>query len=84
MLADLLKIITPETLAAAIKSNPTVVQLALQKFPAYNSFGDALSNHQQVVISNNLNKMDAFFKSEQGKTSLGLFAEEFVNFVEGK
>lgn len=84
MLADLLRIITPDTLAAAIKSNPTVIQLALQKFDAYNSFGNALSNNQQLVISNNLNKVDAFFKSEQGKTSLGLLAEEFVDFVEGK
>lgn len=82
MLADLIRIITPESLAAAIKSNPMVVQLALQKFDAYKSFGNALSDHQQVVISSNLNKMDAFFKSPQGRSSLGLLAEEFVDFVE--
>ena len=32
MLTDLLRIITPDALAQAIKANPKVVQAALQKF----------------------------------------------------
>ncbi len=81
MLADLLKIITPEALAAAIKSNPAVVQIALQKFEAYNSFGEALTIDQQICISNNLHKLNDFFKSTQGKSALGIIAEEFQRYV---
>lgn len=81
MLADLLKVITPEMLVAAIKSNPMVIQSALQKFEAYNSFGQALTVDQQICVSNNLHKLDDFFKSEGGKSSLGILAEEFQRFV---
>lgn len=81
MLADLLKVITPDMLVSAIKSNPIVIQSALQKFEAYKSFGQALTVDQQICVSNNLDKLDLFFKSEQGKSSLGILAEEFQRFV---
>lgn len=81
MLADLLKIVTPEALVQAMKSNPKVVQTALQKFEAYSSLGAALTVQQQVCISNNLNRLDAFFKSESGKASLNVLADEFMTFV---
>lgn len=81
MLADLFKIITPDALVQAMKSNPKVVQSALQKFEAYSSLGAALSVKQQVCISNNLNQLDAFFKSESGKTSLAVLADEFVEYI---
>ncbi|CAB4174098.1 hypothetical protein UFOVP961_23 [uncultured Caudovirales phage] len=81
MLADLLKIISPETLVHAIKSNPAVIQAALQKFDAYVSFGQAMTHDQQVCISNNLNQMSDFFKSESGRDSLAILAEEFQKFL---
>lgn len=81
MLTDLLRIITPDALAAAIKANPKVVQSALQKFESYASFGQAMSVQQQVCVSNNLNKLAPFFKTDAGKHSLNNLAEEFVNYV---
>lgn len=81
LLADLLKIVTPEAIVQALKSNPTVVQSALQKFDAYSSLGKALTVEQQVHISSNLDKLDKFFKSDKGKACLSLLAEEFVLFT---
>ena len=81
MLADLLRIITPDALAAAIKANPKIVQSALQKFESYASFGQAMSVQQQVCVSNNLDKLAPFFKTDAGKHSLNDLAEEFVSYV---
>lgn len=81
MLTNLLRIITPDALAAAIRDNPKVVQAALQKFEAYSSFGQAMTVQQQVCVSNNLDKLNSFFKTETGKDSLNIVAEEFVKFV---
>ena len=81
LLADLLKIVTPDAIAQAMKSNPVVVQAALQKFEAYSSLGRALTVPQQVCISNNLDKLDKFFKTDKGKACVSLLAEEFVLFT---
>jgi hypothetical protein len=81
MLTDLLRIITPEALAAAIRGNPKVVQSALQKFESYASFGQAMSVQQQVCVSNNLDKLSSFFKTDTGKGSLHALADEFVKYV---
>lgn len=81
MLTNLLRIITPDALAAAIRDNPKVVQAALQKFEAYSSFGQAMTVQQQVCVSNNLDKLNSFFKTDTGKDSLNIVAEEFVKFV---
>lgn len=81
MLDDLLKSISPDTLAHAIKSNPVVVQATLHKFKAYRSFGTAMTNEQQLVLSNNLDKLNDFFKSEEGKQAISIFADEFTKFV---
>ena len=81
MLTDLLRIITPEALAAAIRGNPKVVQSALQKFESYASFGQAMSVQQQVCVSNNLDKLATFFKTDAGKGKLNDLADEFVKYV---
>ena len=81
MLTDLLRIITPDALAAAIRGNPKVVQAALQKFESYASLGQAMTTQQQVCVSNNLGKLDTFFKSEVGKTSVQSLADNFVKYV---
>lgn len=81
MLIDLLRIITPEALAAAIRANPKIVQSALQKFEAYASFGQAMSVQQQVCVSNNLDKLALFFRTDAGKAKLHDLAEEFVKHV---
>lgn len=82
MLTDLLRIITPDALAAAIKSNPRVVQAALQKFESYSALGQAMTTHQQVCVSNNLNKLETFFKSDKGKESVQSLADNFVKYVD--
>jgi len=81
MLVELLRIITPDALAQALRANPKVVQSALQKFEAYSSFGQALNVQQQVCLSNNLDKLSSFFKSSQGKEHLAFLADEFVTYV---
>lgn len=81
MLTDLLRIITPEALAAAIRANPKVVQSALQKFESYASFGQAMSVQQQVCVSNNLDKLSNFFRTDAGKGKLNDLADEFVKYV---
>lgn len=81
MLADLLKVITPDMLVDAVRKNPVAVLSALQKFDTYISFGQALTVDQQVCLSMNLNKVNDFIRSEQGKTSLSLLAEEFMSYV---
>ena len=80
MLADILQNVTPDQLLYALKTNQSVVQMALFKIDAYKSFGSALTSEQQVYLSNNLNKLDSFFKSEAGKDSVSILAEEFVKF----
>jgi hypothetical protein len=80
MLDALLKMITPEELFSAIKSNPLIVQIALQKFEAYKAFGSALTDSQQVCISVNLDKLAPFLASKAGKDSVSILAEEFEQF----
>ena len=81
MLTDLLRIITPDALATALRDNPKVVQSALQKFESYASLGQAMTVQQQVCVSNNLNKLNTFFKTESGKEAVHNLANEFVNYV---
>lgn len=81
MLADLLNIITPDALFHAIKTNPAVVQMALQKFEACRSFGLALNQEQQVTISNNLNRINDYFKSTEAKDLLSILADDFIRFT---
>ena len=81
MLTDLLRIITPDALAAAIRGNPKVVQAALQKFESYSALGQAMTTQQQVCVSNNLGKLDTFFKSDVGKESVRSLADEFMKFT---
>jgi hypothetical protein len=81
MLTDLLRIITPDALAAAIRGNPRVVQAALQKFEAYSSLGQAMTTSQQVCVSNNLDKLTTFFQSPTGKGAVHSLADEFVKFI---
>jgi len=81
ILVELLRLITPYAIVAAIRENPKVVQAALQKFEVYSSFGQAMTVQQQVCVSNNLDKLSSFFKTEVGKDSLNIVAEEFVKYV---
>lgn len=81
MLDQLLKLISPQTMSP-ISNNIAQVQQMLTLFDnTYQSFGKALTQQQQVFISNNLGKMDAYFKSETGKQAIGMLVEEFETFV---
>ena len=81
MLTDLLRIITPDALATALRANPKVVQSALQKFESYASLGQAMTVQQQVCVSNNLNKLNTFFKTDSGKDAVHNLANEFEKYV---
>lgn len=82
MLEQLLKLISPQMMAPNISNNMAQVQQMLSLFDnTYQSFGKALTEPQQVFISKNLDKMDAYFKSETGKEAIGMLVEEFETFV---
>jgi hypothetical protein len=80
MLDAILRMVTPEELFSAIKSNPTVIQMALFKFDAYRAFSSALTDSQQLCISKNLDKLAPYFNSEDGKDYIAILAEEFEIF----
>lgn len=83
MLEAILKMATPDQIVAAIKSNPSLVQVALFNFDSYKSFAAALSAEQQLCISNNLNSLDGFLKAE-GRELVAILADAFVDYVASK
>ena len=84
MISDLLQAISPDTLVYAIKSNPLVVQKALNSFDSYKAFAEGLTNPQQIAISSNLYKLAPFFKSDAGKHAIAELTNDFLQFAEGK
>ena len=84
MLADLLRSVTPEQLLHALRTNQTVVQMALHKIEAYRAFGQAITPEQQLYISSNLNELGSFFKSQEGRDAISILAQEFVDFIKNK
>jgi hypothetical protein len=57
-------------------------QQSASKFDvAYQSLGKALTEKQRVLISNNLDKFDPFFKSEDGKEVICMLVDEFEKFT---
>ena len=81
MLDSLLKSVSPEVLATVIKNNPDIVIATLQRTGIFVTIGQALSNTQQMCISANINKLEDYFKTKEGKSSLSLMANEFAAFV---
>lgn len=81
MLESLLKSVSPEVLATLIKNNPQLVIATLQRTGIFVTIGQALTNAQQLCISANINKLDDYFKTKEGKSSLSLMANEFAEFV---
>jgi hypothetical protein len=84
MLENLLKSVSPEVLATAIRNNPALVISTLQHTGVFVTIGQALSNTQQMCISNNINKLEEYFKTKEGKSSLSMMANEFAEFVKEK
>lgn len=80
MLDQLLKMVTPDQIFLAIKNNPTVIPLVLQKSEAYLALGKALTNNQQIVISNNLDKISEFLETDTAKDYIAIVAEDFCKF----
>jgi len=81
MLPALLKNVTPELLTGYVKSNPALVLATLQKFETFQLFGAALTYDQQVVLSNNLHRVNEFLISEEGKEYVCLLVDTFAGFV---
>ena len=82
MLEQLLKLISPQMIVPGINNNMAQVQQMLSLFDStYQSFGKALTEPQQVFITKNLDKMDAYFKSETGKEAITMLVDEFETFV---
>ena len=50
MLENLLKSVSPEILAEAVKRNPSIVVQILQRTGVFVTIGQALSNTQQMCI----------------------------------
>lgn len=80
MLANILQNVSTEQLLRILKDNQPIVQMTLHKIDAYKSFGEALSNEQQVYISSNLGRVNEFFNTTTGKDSISILADEFVKF----
>lgn len=81
MLNQLFKIITPEIIGQAIKDNPKVFIETLQRFDTFRLIGNALTQAQQLIVSNNTKLLNPFISSENGKEALKLFTEEFCTYV---
>lgn len=82
MLPNLINLILSQNIAPDIRNNITQVQQTAARFDAvYQSFGGALTEKQKVLISNNLDKLEEFFKSEDGKGMISMFVEEFEKFT---
>lgn len=82
MLNNLLQVLSPELIIQAIKSNPKVIMETLQKFDTFKLLGASLTTQQQITLSNNASMVNDFLSSSEGKTAVGLWAEEFTTFVE--
>lgn len=82
MLPQLINLILSQSISPDIRDNITKVQQLSSRFDnTYHSFVKALTKDQQALISNNLDKLDDFFKSEDGKGVISMFAEEFEKFT---
>jgi hypothetical protein len=81
MLENLLKSVSPEVLATVIRNNPDIVISTLQRTGVFMTIGAALSNTQQLCVSNNYSKLDEYFKTKEGKSSLSMMANEFAEFL---
>jgi rhamnose utilization protein RhaD (predicted bifunctional aldolase and dehydrogenase) len=81
MIESLLKSVSPEVLAAVVKSNPDIVIAMLQRTGLFTTIGQALNTNQQICISTNINRIEDYFKTREGKSSLSMMANEFAEFV---
>ena len=81
MLENLLKSVSPEVLATVIHNNPALVISTLQRTGVFVTIGQALSNAQQMCVSNNIDKLEEYFKTKEGRSSLSLMANEFAEFI---
>lgn len=81
MLENLLKSVSPDVLATVIRNNPALVISTLQRTGVFVTIGQALSNTQQLCISNNIGKLEEYFKTKEGKSSLSMMANEFAEFI---
>ena len=82
MLTQLLQVMSPDLIIHAVKQNPKIVIETLQKFDTFKLLGSSLTEQQQIVISNNVALVNDFLRSQEGKTAIGLWADEFSEFVE--
>jgi hypothetical protein len=81
MIESLLKSVSPEVLAAVVKSNPDIVIAMLQRTGLFTTIGQALNTNQQICISTNISRIEDYFKTREGKSSLSMMANEFAEFV---
>lgn len=81
MLDNLLKSISPDVLATVIRNNPAIVISTLQRTGIFVTIGQALSNTQQLCVSNNFQKLEEYFKTKEGRSSLSMMANEFSEFI---
>lgn len=84
MLDNLLKSVSPDVLATVIRNNPDIVISTLQRTGVFMTIGQALSNTQQLCVSNNYMRLGEYFKTKEGMSSLSMMANEFAEFLKTK
>lgn len=81
MINYVMRLVSPELLDQSFKSDPGAFIEALQRFETFKLLGDSLTREQQVIISNNTKYIKHYLMSEDGKASIRIWAEGFVDFV---
>lgn len=82
MINQLLRLVSPDVVEQAFKNNPGAAIEILQKFATFRLIGEALTREQQVILSNNIKYVNHYLVSEDGKASIRIWAEGFVEFVD--
>jgi len=82
MLNNIIQQLSPEIIADSIRKNPYLVVNTLQKFETFRSFGAAMSQQQQLFLSNNIQSVNSFLQSPDGKEYIGMLLDAFEEYVE--
>ena len=73
--------ISPEFFVEYIKNHPALIISVLQRFETFKSFGNALDLDRQLILSNNLHRVNSFLLSQEGKDCSCLFVDSLSEFI---
>lgn len=75
---------TPELIMHSIKQNPKVFLETLHKFESFNLVSASMTKDQQLLVSKHMYLLNDFLRSDNGRSSVNLFAEEFIDYINKK